>query len=203
MKIIDVEQRSPDWWKCRRGIPTASGFDMIIQPIKMGPSTSQEKYINRLIAERFSTIWPVEGGYVSPEMSHGIETEQTAREVYEMAHGVTVQQVGFCLSDDGRFGCSPDGLVGDDGGIEVKCPLPETHVKYLRDGKLPDDYKTQVHGELLVTGRQWWDFISYSEGLPTFQIRVVRGDFTTLLGEYVKSFCDKLDAAIEQIRERM
>ena len=132
-------------------------------------------------------------------MANGIENEPIARAWYEFEHDCDVTEVGFCLSDCGRFGCSPDGLVGDEGGIELKCPSLETHVKYLREGVLPAEYRCQVHGEILVTGREWFDFVSYADGLPPFKIRIVPDEFTKLLGDEVNRFCDKYASAVTHI----
>jgi len=203
MKVFDCLQGSKQWHDSRRGVPTASRFDMILQPHKCKPSASQDRLINQLIAETYSNIWPEVAGYISPAMDHGTKTESTARARYELETDIDVQQVGFCLSDCGRFGCSPDGLVGSDGGVEIKCPERATHVQYVRDGVLPLEYKAQIHGCLIVTGRAWWDFWSYAENLPSFKIRVYPDDFTKLLHEEVLRFVDKYQAALSAIEEKM
>ena len=199
MKIVECIQCSPEWWLARRGVPTASDFDKILTPKTQKASASQEPFINQLIAERFATVWPDESGFVSSAMANGIENEPIARAWYEFEHDCDVTEVGFCLSDCGRFGCSPDGLVGDEGGIELKCPSLETHVKYLREGVLPAEYRCQVHGEILVTGRAWFDFVSYAEGLPPFCIRVVPDEFTKQLGDELSRFCDRYATELAKI----
>lgn len=199
MKIVACEQRSADWWECRRGIPTASAFDEILTPKTMKASASQEKFICRLIAEKYANVWPTEGGFVSDAMQYGIDTETRARLSYEFLTDSEVSQVGFCLSDCGRFGCSPDGLIGDEGGLELKCPNLETHAKYLLDGGLPAEYKCQVHGSLIVSGLDWWDFMSHSDDLPPLIVRVEPDDFTKMLKDELQKFLEKLDAAVTKI----
>jgi len=202
VKVIQCEQGSPEWFKARRGLPTASRFDMIITPKTCKISASQDRLINQLIAETFANEWPDTDGYVSPAMEHGKQTESTARALYEFENNLDVQQVGLCVSDCGRFGGSPDGLIGDDGGIEIKCPDATTHVGYLRDGVLPSDYRCQVHGYLVITGRKWWDFISYCEGLPAFVVRVVPDDFTAALTQELDHFCERYRVELEKIRAK-
>lgn len=201
MKTIECQQRSKEWWDCRRGVPTASQFGKIMTPKTMKASASQESYINRLIAEKYANVWPQENVYVSQSMQNGIDGEDEARSWYSFDQDVDVQQVGFVLSDCGRFGCSPDGLIGDDGGLEIKVPDLETHAGYLLTGELPDEYKCQVHGSLIVTGRKWWDFLSYSDCLPPLRVRVVPDEFTTKLSDVLNEFSKKYDAAIEHIEE--
>jgi hypothetical protein len=118
-----------------------------------------------------------------------------------MNDDAVVEQVGLCYSDDKKFACSPDGLVGEDGGLEIKCPLVATHIGYLLNGELPSDYFQQVQGCLFVTGRKWWDFMSYSPGLKPFIIRVKRDEgFISLLKGSLITFCKELDEITERIR---
>jgi len=173
MKVVTAEQRTPEWYASRMGIPTASSFDKIITP-KGELSTQRTKYLYKLVAEKLSGT--VEETYINLAMQHGIDTEDEARKVYELVTLNDVEQVGFCLSDCERYGASPDGLVGDDGLLEIKCPKAETHIEYLLNGKLPTAYFQQVQGQLLVTGRKWCDFMSYYPNLKPFIVRVERDD---------------------------
>jgi len=202
MRIVECEQGSVEWFEARRGIPTASGFSNLITPSRGEPSKSMVPYIYQLLAEKYTGGCPVDiESYTSRAMQDGIDMEPEARRCYAfLAGGEEVREVGFCLSDDGRFGCSPDGLVGDDGGLELKCPLPKTHIKYLVENQLPDEYKAQVHGSLIVTGRKWWDFMSYAHGLPEFRIRVEPDEFTDKLRECMAAFVAKFDATERQIQ---
>ena len=108
-----------------------------------------------------------------------------------------MQRVGFILTDDGRVGCSPDGLVGEDGGLELKCPSPAKHVSYLLDEQeLVDEYTHQVQGCLYVTGRAWWDLMSYYPGMEPVIVRVEpNAEYQKALGNALATFLADLDAA--------
>lgn len=193
MKILTMPQGSEAWFAARRGLPTASRFADIVTAVTGQPSKSQDKLINELIAE---SLLPDrnERRYVSADMEAAMKLEAEARCSYELGFAdLPVREVGFILSACGRFGCSPDALVGDDGGAEIKCPIATTHIGYIRAGVLPDAYRTQVHGSMVVTGRAWWDFFSYHRGLEPFHLRVVRDAFTEALAEQLVKFCTRYD----------
>jgi hypothetical protein len=203
MKVIDCLQGSPEWFEARRGIPTASEFHRIITAKKMEFSSAATDYIAELVAERLSGLPPL--GYHlrrSLMMDHGLQTEEEARRWFELDRECTVERVGFCVSDDGKCGCSPDGLIGSEGGLELKCPSGKTQVKWLLGGTLPDDYKAQVHGCLLVTGRPWWDFVSYHPGLAPLVIRVTPNGFTSALRAALGQFQDKLEQTLAFVTKR-
>lgn len=201
MKTFRFPQYSEDWWRVRKGVPTASNFGKVFTAKTMKPSASQDDYIAELIADRVDPTPPeFVVQYTNPEMMHGLETEGEARAFYAMDRDVEVEEVGFCLTDDGRFGCSPDGLVGEDGGLELKCPQLKTQVKYLLAGTLPDEYRGQVHGSLIVTGRAWWDFLSYAPGLPPLLLRVTRDEYTDALEAALEPFWVRYQQAWETIR---
>lgn len=160
MKIYtDIVQGSSEWHEIRRGVPTASEFDKIITT-KGEPSKQREKYLFKLAGEAVSGI--CEETFKSAAMERGIILEAEARTLYELITRQEAQQVGFCVDNDA--GCSPDALIGDDGGLEVKCPTTPIFVSYLLDNKIPTDYILQVQGSLFVTGRKWWDFMAYHPG---------------------------------------
>lgn len=191
MRVINCEQYSTEWWEARRGIPTASAFDRIITAKTGKLSAGALGYAFELVADLAQLgpePWLNEPGYESAAMKRGTQTEHEARRFYEMERDVDVQRVGFCITDAGDAGCSPDGLVGESGGLELKCPLLKTHVGYLYRGGLPDEYKPQVHGSLIVTGREWWDFLSYAPGLPPLLVRVEPDDYTESLRHCLAEF---------------
>ena len=197
MKILEHEQRSPEWYKARCGIPTASSFDMIITTTGK-QSASRKKYLYQLAGERLGGI--VDETYQSFAMQQGVLKEEEARKLYEIATGQDVTPVGFCLSDCGKYGCSPDGLVGVMGGYEVKCPLIHTHIGYLLENDVPTDYYTQVQGQLLVTGREWVDFMSYFPGLKPLIVRETPDDvFQRLLKTELDLFCEDLEKLVKQL----
>lgn len=194
MKYIDVPQRSVEWFNARRGLPTCSRFDSILTPKTGKPAAAQETLINELIAE---SIMPPEAGLIKPQFTsedieRGMILEAEARCAYELEFapkGHPVTEKGFLLHDSGLFGGSPDALVGEIGGCEIKCCAPATHVGYFRAGVLPDCYRCQVHGYLVVTGRPWWSFFSYARHFPPMHVRVMRDDFTEKLQVELFAFC--------------
>jgi len=199
MKIIRVPQRSPEWYEARRGIPTASNFNKIVTS-NGSPSKQAEGYLYQLVAERLAGVR--EEPYISPAMLEGIAREAESRRVYAMLREVEVEEVGFCIDDSGRYGCSPDGLIGEDGVLELKNPQGKAAVEYLVSGTLPTAYIQQVQGQLLVTGREWCDFVSYYPGLPTLIVRVERDEgFISKLRDALEAFCDRLDEVCKVIRD--
>lgn len=200
-KIIECAQGTPDWWMAKRGIPSASNFDRIMTPKTRKFSAQAEAYAYELIADVVLAGAPVDvESYTSRDMQNGIDLEPEARGYYAFTNGVQIRQVGFCISDCGRWGCSPDGLIGDDGGLELKCPKISTHLGYLIGGELPSEYKCQVHGSLIVTGRHWWDFESYAIGLSPFLIRTEPDDFTADLRKALEQFSELYAALMEKAK---
>lgn len=209
MRIVPCTQGSPEWFAARRGVPTASRFGDIITAKTGKLAAAHRAYIHELIAE---SVCRLTESPTSRAMEHGVETEAAARAWYEFYHGVTVEEVGFVLDDAGRFGCSPDALVPmhlesrggilikDEaaGGLEIKCPTPKVHLRYLDDGVLPDDYKAQVHGSLIVTGFDVWSFVSYCPPFDPLCIRVTPDKFTAKL----RGVLDEFWTALESARKR-
>lgn len=195
---LDIEQRTAEWYAARCGIPTASCFDKIVTS-KGEPSKQALKYMYQLAAERITGA--KEEGYSSPTMELACVREEEARQFYELVRDTPITKVGLCYPDETkRFGASPDGLVGEDGLVQIKCPLAATHIAYLLDGSLPTEYVVQVQGEMLVTGRKWNDFVSYFPGLKPFIVRVERDkDLISKLGAALDSFCAELDKVVERI----
>jgi len=199
MKVLTCEQRSEEWFAAH-DIPTASLFKKIITTSGT-PSRSAMDYMFTLAAQRITGIY--EETYHSRAMDEGTVREDTSRLVYSMIHEVEVEQVGFCLADNGRWGCSPDGLVGEDGLVEFKNPTGKIAIKRLLKGELPTDCFTQVQGQLFVTERIWCDFVSYYPGLPTFILRVERDEeFIEALHQELITFCDELDAICNKVESR-
>ncbi len=195
MKIIDCVQSSPEWHAARCGVPTSSNFDKLVTS-KGLPSKQKDKYLWRLAGERVTRV--SEEGYKNATMDRGNILEAEARETYEFITGKTVTEVGFCLAEG--YGASPDGLVDDDGMLEIKCPIISTHVSYLLKGVMPIDYVQQVQGQLLVTGRKWCDFMSYFPSLRPLIIRIYPDkDFQEALKKELVSFCNELDKVVEKI----
>jgi len=196
--IHDIEQGTPEWFGLRVGIPTASRFDAIVTPARGDLSKQSEGYMRELLAEWLSGK-PAES-YTTGWMQRGVEMEAEAREYYAFVRDVDVLRAGFVYADDRRlYGCSPDGLPGD-GLLEIKSPAPKTHIGYLLDGSLPLDYRAQVQGSLLVTGRDWCDFLSYCPGLPPLLLRVERDEkYIAKLREGIESFLTAMLAMRETL----
>jgi len=197
MKTLKFEQRTPEWYAARLGIPTASSFSKIITSSGK-KSTQWSGYLHELVAERIT------GRMVefpsTPAMEEGTRREDESRLVYQMEKESPVTQVGFCVEDGGRWGCSPDGLVGDDGLVEFKNPSDKVAVEYLLDGKLPTKYFIQVQGQIFVAERDWCDFVSYDPGLPMLIVPVKRDDeFISKLEPALIKFNAELEAAVKKI----
>jgi len=192
-------QGSPEWAKARLGIPTASSADKIVTMAGVA-SKQRQKYLYQLAAERITGI--KEETYQNGAMQRGIEMEAEARSMYELMTGSTVEQVGICYPDEKKsWGCSPDGLVGKDGALEIKCPSSAVHVGYLLEGTLPSDYFQQTQMQLLVTGRKWVDFFSFYPGLKPLLIRVKPDEkFQKALRIELEVFCKELDEVTKKIR---
>jgi hypothetical protein len=172
----DFIQGSDEWLAARCGLLTASEFDRILTPtLKIASNPKERAHLWELAAQRISNY--VEPQYVSDAMLRGHDDEIRAREAYAK-HYAPVATCGFVTNDKWGFtlGCSPDGLVGDDGMIECKSRgqkfQVQTIVEYAGDGTTPDDFMLQVQGQMLITERKWCDLISYSGGLPMVTIRV-------------------------------
>lgn len=191
MIILNLEQGSEAWFSARLGVPTASRFKDIITPAKGDKSTSYKGYMYELIAERLTK--DRENFFKSEWMERGNEIEPLARASYEFIHEVEVQQVGMIFNDEMTIGISPDGLVGDNGGLEIKCPKPSTLVKYMLDGGLPLEYKPQVMGSLMISGREWWDFLAFHPSMDFYQIRVYRDE------EYIKKMETHLNDFVNEL----
>lgn len=200
MKTYDYPQRSPEWFAVRRGVPTASRFGQIVTPAKGELASSHVGLIHELIAERLCE-GPASAPFANYAMQRGIELEPEARQWVESKCDQPIAVPGFCTTDDGRLGCSPDGLIGDNCGLEIKCPMPKIHVGYLIAGTLPDEYRAQVHGSLIVTGRSYWRFVSYCPGLPALDLIVEPDAYTAKLRATLEAFLGLYEDALARFLE--
>lgn len=178
--VIDAPQRSDTWFRARAGRLTGSAAADMLAKIKSGEAAGRRDLRVRLVVERL-TGEPQESGFLNADMQRGIELEPAARAAYEAVTGAVVQETGFLASRDKLIGCSLDGHVGDFAGIvELKVPKSATHWEYLRAGELPARYRPQVMHNLLVSGAEWCDFLSFDprfpESMQTFYVRVLRED---------------------------
>lgn len=159
-------QDSPEWHQARLGKLTASRFSDAVAQTRTGWGASRARYQGELISERLTgKSWP---RFQSQEMQQGKEREPVARAGYEFRRQVEVVEVGFIEHPHIMMtGCSPDGLVGDDGLIEIKCPSVHTHLATLRGTPIAAEYLAQCHWQMICCQRSWCDFISYCPDLPT------------------------------------
>jgi putative phage-type endonuclease len=203
MKILDIEQGSPEWLAARCGRVTASRIADLTAKTKSGWGASRANYAAELVAERL-TGTPAEK-FVSSAMAHGTEQEPQARALYEFMRDVEVVQVGFVLHPTIEMaGASPDGLVGDDGLIEIKCPNTATHIQTLLSGTIDGKYVKQMQWQMACTGRKWCDFVSFDPRLPaemqSFIKRVPRDAVMIAdLEKEVRAFLSEIDATLAQL----
>jgi putative phage-type endonuclease len=191
MQIIkDIDQGSQEWLQLRLGVATASNFDKIITSAGVESKTLKE-YAFELASD--SLLTEPEASFQSEVMIRGNQLEEEARSYYSFVTDNKVEEVTFIKK--GNIGYSPDGLISDNGLVEIKCPLKKNHLKYLIDNKLPTKYKAQVQGGLYISEREYCDFISYH---PLFKdekkmlvIRVERDE------EFIKKLSDLLIKTIE------
>lgn len=199
MIALDLVQGSESWVNARVGIPTASCFDRLVT-VSGEPSKQRLKYMYTLAGERITG--KKEDSYQNSAMLRGIELEDEARKLYELTTDDEVKTVGICYAnEDMKYACSPDGLIGDDGGIEIKVPSLAVHVEYLLSGKMPSEYFQQVQGNMYVTGRKFWIFMSYTPGIRPLIIRVERDEkFIAALDHEINKFCLELEQITEKIK---
>lgn len=162
--IHEMDQQSADWVKIRLGKATASRVADIVAKTKTGYSASRAKYAAQLVCERLTGVKA--DSFTSAAMTWGVETEAEARAAYSFMYNVDVREVGFVdhpLLE--MAGCSPDGMIGEDGLLEVKCPETHTHIETLLSAKVPEKYITQIQWQIGCTGRKWVDYVSYDPRL--------------------------------------
>lgn len=197
MIIVDCVQNTPEWEKIRLGIPTASNFDRIITTTGTR-SKQREKYLYELAGERITG--ERKEGYKNSAMDRGHEREDESRKTYEFITGTTVNIVGFCFFDEKKeFGCSPDGLIGEDGGFETKDTSSHIQIERLECGWSQSEHFQQVQGGLYVTGRKWWDLVSYSRGIQPIIIRFCRDEkFINKLSVELLLFVNDLNSIVKK-----
>lgn len=193
MKIIDCVQGTPAWKAARLGMPTASQFGRIMSAKTLKPLAGAETYALELLAEWALGVMEDEGsGFM--ERGHGLE--ESAIAAYELETGRDVTRIGFLTNDAGTIGCSPDGLVGEEGGLEIKCPAAKTHLAYLLAPGDVGPYAPQIQGALWLTGRAWWDWRSWHPTLPAAAVHVERDErFIAALAQIVEDFVGRLTVA--------
>jgi putative phage-type endonuclease len=200
-----IEQGSAEWLAIRLGKVTASRITDVLAKGKSGEAATREDYRTELVVQRL-TNEPGES-FTNAAMEWGTQTEPMARIAYEAHANVFVEQVAFVDHPTIEwFGCSPDGLVGETGLLEIKCPASKTHIKYLLGGKPPAKYVPQMQCQMAVTGREWCDFVSYDPRLPEdLQLFVVRLErdvsYIMAMEEEVSKFLGEVSEMYSKLKE--
>ena len=200
-----MEQRSDEWFAARLGKVTASRVSDVVARTKSGYSTSRANYMAELVCERLTGKQG--DSFSNAAMVWGTNTEPMARAAYEALEGILVEELGFVSHPTIEMaGASPDGLVGDDGLVEIKCPNTATHIETLLGAEIPSKYVNQMQWQMACTGRKWCDFVSYDPRMPEdmqlFVKRLERSDDTiTELEREIEKFLSELEDKIVSLNK--
>jgi putative phage-type endonuclease len=203
--MTEIEQGTDEWFAARLGKVTASRVADVIAKTKSGYSASRDNYMAQLVCERLTNT--KEAGFSSAAMTWGTETEPLARAAYEAVADVLVDEVGFINHPTiEAAGASPDGLVGQLGLLEIKCPNTNTHIDTLLNQNVPSKYNIQMHWQMICTGRHWCDFVSFDPRLPKeLQLFVKRVPYDPVYGAMLEKevilFLQELDGKIKKLNE--
>lgn len=197
MKIFseeDFAQKGDAWLQLRSGKITASNADKLLTPkFEIRKGEMPQTYLAQVLAERWTFGPLAEDEFSSVPTEFGSIIESFARPYFELVTRKTVKSVGFITTDDELCGCSPDGIIDEEAGLEIKCPGHKAHTKYLMTGEVPEKYLCQVHFSMFVTGFKKWHFMSYRHDMPPL-ICVVEWD------EKIQA---QIESAVEQFREKL
>ena len=199
-----IEQGTEEWLKIRLGKVTASGVADVLAKTKTGVSASRANYLIKLAIQR--TTGQIEEGFTNDAMQWGKDHEAQARVAYEVVSGNFVDQVGFVEHPSIKwFGCSPDGLINNNGLVEIKCPNSATHWSYIKDDGPPTKYYIQMQAQMACTEREWCDFVSFDPRMPErsrlFIKRVMREDaYIAEMEAEVKKFLDEVAVEVNLMK---
>jgi putative phage-type endonuclease len=197
---VEQHQRSSDWFSARWGVITASRYGDVINQTKSGYAASRKNYMSELVIQRLTPPPTEDDGYKNAAMTFGIDNEPVAKLAYELETGNTVDEAFFELLNP-DIGASPDGYVGEVGLIEIKCPNTATHIETIKTNEVPKYYIPQIQGQMMVTGRDWCDFVSYDPRLPEnaqlFIKRVKRDE------AYIKDLLKELNKFITELEKEV
>lgn len=205
MQYQDISQGSDAWKQLRLGKITASRIADVMSKTKSGYGAGRKNYMTQLMIERLTGT--VAESYTNAAMQWGVDVEPQARDAYESDTGVLVQEVGFVPHPSiERAGASPDGLVGDDGLIEIKCPNTATHIKTLLGASIDRKYILQMQWQMACTDRQWCDFISFDPRMPEelqYHCRRVKRDDDLIaeISREVQAFLIELDSMVVELNK--
>lgn len=194
IQVFDMDQGDDAWFQARLGIPTASKFATVMAK---GEGKTRNEYMRRLAGE-ILTGEPSET-FTNANMERGRVMEDEARDTYAFIQNAEIKRVGFIRNGD--KGASPDSLVGDDGGLEIKTALPHIQIDRLERDRLPPEHTAQVQGNIWLSERDWWDFVSYWPKLPMLTVRVYRDEsYIKNMAAEIDRFNDELAALVQRIR---
>ncbi len=203
MRIVKCQQGTEEWLDARLGLVTASEVDALITSkwkIKDMDDAGPQTYLFTKIAENW--LSKSLEGFTSFATEQGILLEKEARADFKIDHKCEIETVGFIVGDDRRCGCSPDGIIGNEAGVEIKCPQPTNAVRYAINGVLPPDYELQVHFSMFVSGFKRWHFLSYHRTLPKLDIVIERDkEKCATIGKALAAFYAAFDSAWEKLNE--
>lgn len=203
---MDNLQRTPEWFANRLGKVTASRVSDIMARTKSGYSASRSNYMAELVCERLTGTQAER--FTSAAMQWGTDNEQAAKDAYSFMRDATIGEVGFVSHPSiADFGASPDGLVGDDGLIEIKCPNTATHIETLLGASIDGKYLTQMQVQMACTGRKWCDFVSFDPRLPVdmqLHIQRVHSDAQAIaeIEKEVSGFLNELSERVARLNEK-
>lgn len=203
-QLLEVEQRSDEWHAARLGKATASRFKDVMTIIQKGEAAARRNYRAQLVVERLTGRTGER--FTSAAMEWGTDTEELARLRYMLITGNDVEDAGFYTHDALMAGASPDGMIGADGLLEIKCRNTANHIETLKVGGVPSEYIAQIQGQMWLTERKWCDFVSFDPDMPEnaqfFTERVMRDNaYIQRLEEMVAQFLREVDAEVEFIKE--
>lgn len=194
IQVFEMDQGGDEWFQARLGIPTASKFATVMAK---GEGKTRSEYMRKLAGEIITG--EVTESFSSTHTERGKEMEDEARQTYAFINSVEPQLVGFLRN--GNKGASPDSLIGENGGLEIKTALPHIQIDRLERDRLPPEHKAQVQGNLWISEREWWDFVSYWPRLPMLCVRVYRDEeYIKTMSDEIDRFNDELAALVERIR---
>lgn len=199
VEIIECDQGSDEWYAARLGLPTASEFATVLAKGKDGgPSVTRRTYLHKLAGEVI-TGQPCEN-YNNAYMDRGKALEAEARDLYGFVHSHELRRVGFVRN--GPKGCSPDALIGANGGLEIKTAAPHVLIPILLRNEFPPEHKAQVQGNLWVSEREWWDLAIYFPKMPLFVKRSYRDEgYIKILAANVEQFNDDLAEIVGKLKQ--
>ena len=205
-RVACIQQGTVEWHQLRLGKVTASRVADILAKTKSGPSASRGNYLIELALQRVTKT--IEESYQNEAMQWGTQTEPQARVAYEVKTGNFVDQIAFINHPHILgFGCSPDGLVGNDGLIEIKCPNSATHWSYIKANKPPEKYIIQMQAQMAVTGAKWCDFVSFDPRMPErSQLLIVHvprdPEFILFMEAEIKQFLNEVEVEVNLMEKR-